>query len=81
MPTPQPTLEKIHFLMYPEDKDEVLKLRSQKKPLLCHIPLRTCHVWSNSRNGISYCVKCGRVDFYVGLTGIIRYMEEREELK
>jgi hypothetical protein len=35
LPTPQPTLEKIHFLMYPEDKKEVLRLRKQNKSLSC----------------------------------------------
>jgi len=80
MPNPNPTLEKIHFLMYPEDEKEVLRLRTQKKPLLCHPPFRACHNWSKSKNGISYCLKCGKVDFYVGLTGMLRYHKEKEEI-
>lgn len=80
MPNPQPTLEKIHFLMYPDDEKEVLRLRAQKKPLLCRVPLWTFHNWSKSKNGISYCLNCGKVDFYVGITGIIRHMEEKGEL-
>jgi len=80
MPNPQTTLEKIHFLMHPEDEKEVLRLRAQKKPLLCWIPLRIAHDWARSKNGISYCKKCGRVDFYVGITGALRKMEEDGEI-
>ena len=72
-------LGKLYFLIYPEDETEVLRLRTQKKPLLCHIPFRACHVWSKSKNGISYCLKCGKVDFYVGVTGVLRYHREKEE--
>jgi hypothetical protein len=76
MPTTQPTLEKIHFLLYPGDEKEVLKLRAQKKPLACYIPLSNFHDWSVNKNGIRYCLKCGKVDFYFGLTGALRKMEE-----
>jgi hypothetical protein len=81
MPNPNPTLEKIHFLMYPEDTQEVMRLRAQKKPLLCRIPLMSFHNWSPSKNGISYCLNCGRVNFYVGITGLARYMEEKGDFE
>lgn len=80
MPSTQPTLEKIHFLMHPEDEKEVLKLQAQKKPLACYIPLSGFHCWSMNKNGIRYCLKCGKVDFYFGLTGLIRYHEEKGKL-
>lgn len=76
MPSAQPTLEKIHFLLYPEDEKEVQNIRAQKKPLACHIPLRTAHDWSPNKNGIRYCLKCGKVDFYFGITGMLRKFEE-----
>ncbi len=81
MPSPDPTLEKIHFLMYPEDAEKVLALRQQKKPSLCRIPhpLGGFHDWSENYNGIRYCQKCGKVDFYFGLTGMLRKLEERED--
>jgi hypothetical protein len=80
MPSSRPTIEKINFLMYPEDAQEVLRLRAQKKPILCYIPLFAFHDWSENENGIRYCLKCGRVDFYFGLTGAIRRMEELKKI-
>jgi hypothetical protein len=78
MPNPDKTIEKIHFLMYPEDAQTVLKLREQKKHILCRIPLFAFHDWSQNKNGIRYCLKCGKVDFYFGITGLYRYYEEKE---
>lgn len=66
--------------MNPEDEKEVLRLREQKKPLLCHVPLFAFHDWSENKNGIRYCLKCGKVDFYFGITGIIRHLEEKGDL-
>ena len=68
MPTPEPMFENIHFLMYPDDAKEVLKLREQKKPLACYIPLFAFHDWGVNKNGLRYCLKCGRVNFYFGIT-------------
>ncbi len=76
MPNPTGTLEKIHFLMHPEDAETVLKLRQQKKPLLCKLPFMIFHDWGENHNGIRYCQKCGKVDFYFGITGMLRKMEE-----
>lgn len=81
MPSPQPTLEKIHYIMHPEDEKEVLKLRAQKKPLACYIPLSSFHKWSQNKNGIRYCLKCGKVDFYFGLTGVIRKFMENKRIE
>ena len=53
--------------MYPEDEKEVLKLRAQKKPVACYLPFKVAHTWSPNKNGIRYCFKCGKVDFYFGM--------------
>jgi hypothetical protein len=71
MPNPNPMLEKIHFLLYPEDEKKILKHRSQKKPVLCRIPLTGFHKWSENKNGIRYCLKCGKIDFNFMITRIL----------
>ena len=80
MPSPNQTLEKIHFLMYPDDEKEVLKLRAQKKPLACYLPFKVAHTWSPNKNGIRYCLKCGKVDFYFGITGMLRKFRENKQV-
>jgi len=77
MPNPKSTLEEIHYSVYPGDKKIILDLKKQEKPILCK--LRLSHDWSKNHNGIRYCKKCGRVDFYFGITGIIRKMKEKNK--
>lgn len=36
------------------------------------------HDWSSNRNGVRICLRCPAVDRYYGLTGLIRYMHEKD---
>jgi hypothetical protein len=80
-PSSQKIIEHIHFLVYPEDENEVLKLRAQKKPFACYLPFKVAHTWSPNKNGIRYCSKCGKVDFYFGITGMIRKFMENKQVE
>lgn len=73
--------EKIEIYLPQEKAQTILQLQAQKKPLFCHLPLFMAHNWSSNENGIRYCLKCGRVDFYFGLTGVIRRLEEDGTLR
>lgn len=81
MPSSQKTIEHIHFLMYPNDEKDVLKLRAQKKPWRCYLPFKIAHEWSPNKNGIRYCLKCGKVDFCFGITGMIRKLVENKQVE
>jgi len=36
------------------------------------------HNWSENRFGIRVCLRCPKVDRYFGLTGLLRYREEKK---
>lgn len=75
MPSAQKTTAYFYFAQDPELEKTVMKLRAQKKPLTCYLPFKAAHTWSSNKNGIRYCLKCGKVDFYFGITGMVRNFE------
>jgi len=72
MPSAQKTTAYFYYAMYPELEETVIKLRAQKKPLTCYLPFKAAHTWSPSKNNIRYCLKCGKVDFYYNIKGMLR---------
>lgn len=44
--------------------------------ILCSLGL---HKWSENRFGVRICLRCPAVDRYYGLTGLLRYRQEKIE--
>ena len=48
------------------------------KPITCILGF---HKWGKNENGIRTCQKCGKLDKYFGLTGMLRYHREKNDTK